>query len=173
MLAGERFSDRPRCVDPVLAAFMRDLNDAMGEVSRQRLKPYAPLVIGTAGDRAARRARRDRCLAFAAGRRIGAGGPPRLARLRVLAAVGVAGAIRLDRGAAQWAVRALGRRGVEPNGFALLEALIDDGRPLPTPPPTPPAPTDHVMAGSAGTGTDPAPLGAGTQGDARPPLVTA
>lgn len=49
MLAGERFSDGPRCSDPVLAAFARGVNDALDDECRQRLLPLVPDVVGTAG----------------------------------------------------------------------------------------------------------------------------
>lgn len=37
ILAGERFSDHPRCTDPVLAAIARAVNDYSSDGSRQRL----------------------------------------------------------------------------------------------------------------------------------------
>lgn len=49
-IAGEEHSGHPKCVSPVLAAFMRALNDALDDEARQALKPYIPRVIGTAGD---------------------------------------------------------------------------------------------------------------------------
>jgi hypothetical protein len=57
-LAGEPHSDAPRAVSPVVAAFARALNDALGDADRQRLRPYLARSIGTAGDgRDAERAR--------------------------------------------------------------------------------------------------------------------
>src|SRR5437763_11259885 len=41
VLAGERFSDAPRCPDPVLAAVARAVNDYSSNDSRQRIAPYA------------------------------------------------------------------------------------------------------------------------------------
>src|SRR5262245_59049191 len=46
-LAGEPWSDHPRCVSPVIAAFLRRWNDDLGDADRQRLKPYIVRVIGT------------------------------------------------------------------------------------------------------------------------------
>ena len=46
-LAGEPHSDRPECACPVLAAYVRNLNDRMPDAQRQRLKPYLALLIGT------------------------------------------------------------------------------------------------------------------------------
>ena len=47
MLAGEKFGDSPRCVDPVLAAFGRSWNDRLPDDERQSLKQYIPLLAGT------------------------------------------------------------------------------------------------------------------------------
>jgi hypothetical protein len=48
-VAGEPWSDHPKCVSPVLAAFGRSWNDALDDATRQRLKVYIPRLIGTAG----------------------------------------------------------------------------------------------------------------------------
>lgn len=57
LLAAEPHSDRPRCASPVIAAFARPVNDAMDRITRQRLSPFAPRIVGTSGsDEAARRA---------------------------------------------------------------------------------------------------------------------
>jgi len=60
MLAGERFSDHPAAVCPVLAAFLRGYNDAIPSGQEDELYPYASLVVGTHGSRrvGAERARR-------------------------------------------------------------------------------------------------------------------
>jgi hypothetical protein len=49
-LAGERHSDEPTCVSPVLRAFCTTLNDSLDDVPRQRLRPYLARTIGTAAD---------------------------------------------------------------------------------------------------------------------------
>jgi hypothetical protein len=49
-LAGERHSDQPRCVSPVLRAFCTALNDSLEDGPRQRLRPYLTRTIGTADD---------------------------------------------------------------------------------------------------------------------------
>lgn len=49
-IAKEPWSDHPACVSPVLGAFLRSWNDALDDETRQKLKPYAARVIGTAGD---------------------------------------------------------------------------------------------------------------------------
>ncbi|HXI16861.1 MAG TPA: hypothetical protein VNM48_10845 [Chloroflexota bacterium] len=48
-VAGEKHSDRPACVSPVIAAFGRAWNDALPtDADRDRLlKPLVPLLIGT------------------------------------------------------------------------------------------------------------------------------
>ena len=49
-LAGERHSDSPQCVSPVLRAFCIALNDGLDDAPRQRLRPYLARTIGTATD---------------------------------------------------------------------------------------------------------------------------
>ena len=46
-LAGEDHSDSPSCASPVVQAFAVAVNDHMPRAARQRLKPFAPRVIGT------------------------------------------------------------------------------------------------------------------------------
>ncbi len=49
--AGEAHSGRPTCVSPALAAFGIGWNDGMrSDDEREQLKPYIPLLVGTAGD---------------------------------------------------------------------------------------------------------------------------
>jgi hypothetical protein len=69
LLAGERFSDQPESVDPVIAALLRVVNDVMDADERRRLIPYASRVIGTAGGLRARRARARICARYV-GRRL-------------------------------------------------------------------------------------------------------
>jgi hypothetical protein len=146
LLAGEPFSDRPRCVDPVIGAFLRAFNDRLGHVRRQELRPYAAAVLHTADNRRVTRARRERCLRFAAGGEVpGLGTRARLALL-----LGLPAALRPNVGAAEWAAREAVIRDDE-LGFALLDDLLADGgvaspravtlRPLePAPPRTPAVP---------------------------------
>ena len=49
-LAGERWSDRPACTHPLLAALARQVNDRTSDANRQRLAGLIPSVIGLAGD---------------------------------------------------------------------------------------------------------------------------
>jgi hypothetical protein len=45
-LAGERWSDEPKCTDPSLALLARAVNDECGDDERQRLLPLVPTVVG-------------------------------------------------------------------------------------------------------------------------------
>jgi hypothetical protein len=49
MLAGERFSDQPASVCPVIGSLLRSYNDAVDDERRQDLYRYAASVVGTAG----------------------------------------------------------------------------------------------------------------------------
>ena len=46
-LAGEPHSDAPGCASPLIQAFAVAANDHMPRAARQRLKPFAPRIIGT------------------------------------------------------------------------------------------------------------------------------
>lgn len=46
LLAGERWSDHPRCTHPVLGGLARAVNDLSSDDGRQRLTPHVPDVIG-------------------------------------------------------------------------------------------------------------------------------
>lgn len=45
-LAGEPWSDHPKCTHPVLAALARDVNDHIGDEGRREIAPLVPEVIG-------------------------------------------------------------------------------------------------------------------------------
>jgi hypothetical protein len=49
-LAGERWSDHPRCTHPLLAELAREVNDLVGDEERQKLVRLIPLVVGRLGD---------------------------------------------------------------------------------------------------------------------------
>ena len=66
MLAGERFSDRPRTVCPVIGAFLRTYNDALDDERRQDLYRCAADAVGTLGEVALERERAERCVDFTA-----------------------------------------------------------------------------------------------------------
>jgi hypothetical protein len=49
VLAGERFSDHPRCTHSLLAELARRVNDAVSDHARQRLLPLVSEVVGLRG----------------------------------------------------------------------------------------------------------------------------
>ena len=49
-LAGLGHTDAPECASPVMRAYTIGLNDAWPDEQRQRLVPYLPRMVGTAGD---------------------------------------------------------------------------------------------------------------------------
>ena len=65
MLAGEPFSDRPRCVDPVIAGFLRTYNDGIDETRRQDLYPLASEVVGSRAVAGVQAERARMCLSWA------------------------------------------------------------------------------------------------------------
>lgn len=56
-LEGLEHTDRPACTCPVIAEFVRSLNDEMEEAERQQLVRYLPRLIGTVGTPAEEAAR--------------------------------------------------------------------------------------------------------------------
>lgn len=46
-LEGLPHSDAPECTCPVIAAYVRELNDGMTNDDRQKLIPYLPRLVGT------------------------------------------------------------------------------------------------------------------------------
>jgi len=49
-LAGERWSDHPRCTHPLLAGLARDINDHISDTGRARLVALIPSVVGLNDD---------------------------------------------------------------------------------------------------------------------------
>ena len=49
-LAGERWTDHPRCTHPLLAGVARSVNDHISDTARPRLVALIPSVIGLTGD---------------------------------------------------------------------------------------------------------------------------
>jgi hypothetical protein len=131
LLAGEKFSDHPRCVCVVIAGFLRSLNDRVAHADRQRLRPYAGRAVGSRSARQISRQRRDACLA-AAGVRLEGGRIRRLLgrlaiRARIFFVVGLRPAMRLNRGAGEYAARAVFARNGAEEAFALLDRLLAVG----------------------------------------------
>ena len=65
MLAGERYSDHPRCACPGLVAFLRGYNDGLDDAHRQDLIALAPELVGTRGSEHDTTARGDALVALA------------------------------------------------------------------------------------------------------------
>jgi hypothetical protein len=57
MLAGEPFSDHPKCACPVIGAFLMAYNDSIDDERRQDLYAYASRVVDSDGTSRARQAR--------------------------------------------------------------------------------------------------------------------
>jgi hypothetical protein len=129
MIGGEKFTDRPDCVCPVVGSFLRCWNDGVGYADRQRLEPYASLMVGTGGYRRISRIRRDICLSYA-GADLDRGPLGRVAarlrmRARIAWAVGIFPSIWLKEGAGAYAARVCFARGGSKEAFALLDRLLE------------------------------------------------
>ncbi|HEY7078023.1 MAG TPA: hypothetical protein VH418_21745 [Solirubrobacteraceae bacterium] len=126
VLAGERFSDHPQSVCPVIGALLRGYNDLTDHEHRQALIPYAAQVVGTTGSAAVRRARAERCRVW--GAEIASRAPRRHWRRRRL---GRRPAPFAGSGAAcgAWAMRVLPHPAhtLQDEVFALLDELIAMG----------------------------------------------
>lgn len=118
MLAGEPFNDHPRAVCPVVASFMRTVNDSIPESELDALRPIAPAIVGTRGGRRQRRARARSCASWAA--ELGPG-----SRFVSWGASRWIGAEQAGALAARAALRAGGVQ----MALKLAEALIADGAP--------------------------------------------
>jgi len=62
MLAGERFTDQPRSVCRVIAAYLRAYNDGADDHQRQQLYGVAARVVGTRDGWEVERRRAERCV---------------------------------------------------------------------------------------------------------------
>jgi hypothetical protein len=103
LLAGEPFSDRPACVSPVVAGFLRAYNDLLDDRRRQDLRESASAAVGSRADRRIEAERARRCIEWTAARR------PR-SRPGLLTKLLVRAGRQLDAagtfaGAAAWGVR--------------------------------------------------------------------
>jgi hypothetical protein len=125
MLAGEPFSDRPRCASPVITGFLRAYNDLLDDGRRQDLRPYAAAVVGTRADRGTEVSRGRRCLEWAEER-------PSLLRHDFITKLVVArgywlGVAGMYAGAAAWGVRRSDAAHAEALSF--LDELVGVGAP--------------------------------------------
>jgi hypothetical protein len=118
MLAGEPFTDRPACVCPVLAEFLRTYNDEIDDRRRQDLYAYASLAVGTNGGHSAERLRANMCLRWWTER-----DRPHLRRMRMLMWGLAPGVAARDTELAYRAARFAAR---SPDLHASALALLDD-----------------------------------------------
>jgi hypothetical protein len=131
LIAKEEFSDRPRCVCPVIGAFLRGWNDRAPYAQRQRLGPYAARIVGSRRSSAVTRERRDVCLRWA-GEDLNHGGVRGfLSRIAALARIaifcGPGAALRPNEGAGDYVARVAMARGDLRGAFELLETLLATG----------------------------------------------
>ena len=133
MLAGEPFSDRPRCVDPVIAGFLRTYNDGIDERRRQDLYPLAAEVVGTRAVAGVQAERARMCLRWAQERHAELRhGPRRLLPLRPLAPDGRLGDDAAGTLAGRLAVKLACRRRTESTheaAIAFVRELVAVGAP--------------------------------------------
>ena len=137
MLAGEPFSDRPRCVDPVIAGFLRTYNDGIDDTRRQDLYPLAAEAVGTRAVAGVQAERARMCLAWAQQRHSEhRHGPRRLLPLRPLLPDGRLGDDAAGTLAGRIAVKQACRRRTEhlhEAALAFVRELIAVGEPAPAP----------------------------------------
>ena len=131
LLAGEKFSDRPKCVDRVIGGYLRSLNDRVSHAERQRLLPYAERSVGSRANRKAAHLRRDLCM-LRAGGKPGAGGVRKLferlaMRARIWFGVGGRQALRLNDGIGEYAARVVYARQGADEAIKLLDVLFEVG----------------------------------------------
>jgi hypothetical protein len=123
MLAGEPFSDHPQSVSPVIASFLRSLNDRLDDERRQDLYKYAAASVGTADEPDVERARADRLLAW------GDEWWDRRGRQSIVERIRRHGARQPRRpapdAAARYAIEALGRRVSDASHCSALR-LVDE-----------------------------------------------
>ena len=132
ILAREKFSDEPDCVCDVIGAFLRSWNDRASHVDRQRLRPYASRIVGTSGGRAITRKRRDICLVWSGLAELDGGPMSRAlgrlrARIRIGWRLGIRSALRLKRGAGEYAALVCFSRHGSEATFRLLDRLLAVG----------------------------------------------
>lgn len=145
MLAGEPFSDHPRCACPVIGSFLRAYNDSIDDARRQDLYAYASQIVGSRASAAVARARGERLAAWELELR-----QRRLARRLLparLRAVGLRPRCALDA-VGTHAVHAIGRHTDASHREAL--ALIDELLAIQSAPPAP-----GVQAPAAAPATPP------------------
>jgi hypothetical protein len=144
MLAGEQFTDRPDCVCPVLAEFLRTYNDEVDERRRRDLYDYASKAVGTRAGSDIERLRANMCLRWWAGL-----DKPLRRRTRMLMwGLAPAAAARDSEIAYRAAKKAAASRELHHSALALLEDLVSVGRAA-----APPAPLGEPAATPAAVST--------------------
>lgn len=93
MLAGERFSDRPASVCPVIGSFLRAYNDSLDDFRRQDLYSYASRIVDSRSSKDVQRARAVRLVEWS--REVSGRKPARLFMLRRMSRMGRAQAERV------------------------------------------------------------------------------
>jgi hypothetical protein len=120
MIAGEPFTDHPRSVCPVIAAFLRAYNDSVDERRRQDLYGVASLAVGTRASWVIEQRRAQRCREWADEVWQDRPWPLRLFGHRML---GLDGHLK-PQGVARSAVGAIGRHTERTHALAL--ALVEE-----------------------------------------------
>jgi hypothetical protein len=165
ILAGEPLSDHPKSVCRVIAAFLREYNDAVDDRRRQQLRACVAAVVGTRSSRAVERARVDLC---AATLRAVRGKAPRPNRWRP----STAGPMRRELLAFRLARRLARRRDGSELALALVHELVAiDERAGPRPGVPDDEPTSSVR-GVTDSVSRPAPGGNGADSGDRAPSST-
>jgi hypothetical protein len=124
MLAGEPFTDRPECVCPVIAEFLRTYNDEVDEKRRRDLYDYASHAVGTRAGNDIERLRANMCLRWWA--RLD---KPVRRRIRmVMWGLAPAAAARDSEIAYRAAKKAAASRDLHKGVLALLDDLVSVGR---------------------------------------------
>jgi hypothetical protein len=139
MLAGEPFTDRPRCVDPVIAGFLRTYNDGIDDRRRQDLLPFASEVVGTRATAGVQAERARMCLRWAQSRHAERRrGPRRMLPLRPLLPDGRLGDDAVGTLAGRIAVKLACKRrndGAHEAALAFVRELVAVGTGAPAPAP--------------------------------------
>jgi hypothetical protein len=124
MLAGEPFSDRPECVCPVIAEFLRTYNDEVDEQRRRDLYDYASQAVGTRAGNDVERLRANMCLRWWAQM-----DKPVRRRIRMMVwGLAPAAAARDSEIAYRAAKKGAASRELHNGVLALLDALVSVGR---------------------------------------------
>jgi hypothetical protein len=133
MLAGEAFTDRPRCVDPVIAGFLRTYNDGIDETRRQDLYPLASEVVGTRAVAGVQAERARMCLVWAQERQLALRhGPRKLLPARPIMPDARLGDDAAGTMAGRFAVKLANRRRADDahaQAIAFVRSLIAVGAP--------------------------------------------